>query len=151
MATWKFKEWNSSRKKDYNNKSGSRICIDTQVINWFYFFWLFPFCTVSCEIMTNLKSFHLWGRESSFHLHLNRFAWLLHEKGFPKRKVNEVENARITKFKFVYWNREKNIWAANDRMFPNTPEASQMVFSVLWKPVWLIWSCPNNYLFVLMS
>ena len=29
--------------------------------------------------------------------------------------------------------------APNDRMFPNTPEVSQMVFSVLWKPVWLIW------------
>ena len=45
---------------NYNNISGSRICIDTQVINWFYFFWLFAFCTVCCEIMTNLKRFYLW-------------------------------------------------------------------------------------------
>ena len=36
-------------------------------------------------------------------------------------------------------------------MFPNTPEVSQMVFFVLQRPVWLIWSCPNNYLFVRMS
>ena len=28
---------------------------------------------------------------------------------------------------------------------------SQMAFSVLWKPVWLIWSCPKNYLSVQMS
>ena len=30
-------------------------------------------------------------------------------------------------------------------------QASQMVFTVLWKPVWLIWSCPKNYLSVWMS
>ena len=29
------------------------------------------------------------------------------------------------------------------RMFPSTTELSQMVFYVLWKPVWLIWSCPK--------
>ena len=33
--------------------------------------------------------------------------------------------------------------APNDRMFPSTTELSQMVFYVLWKPVWLIWSCPK--------
>ena len=36
--------------------------------------------------------------------------------------------------------------APNNRMFPNTPEVSQMVFSTLQKPVWLIWSCLKNYL-----
>ena len=44
--------------------------------------------------------------------------------------------------------------APNDRMFPNTPEMSQMprmVFPMLWKPVRLIWSCPKNYLSVRMS
>ena len=41
--------------------------------------------------------------------------------------------------------------APNDQMFQNTPEVSQMVFSVLQKPVWLIWSCPKNYLSVRMS
>ena len=35
-------------------------------------------------------------------------------------------------------------------MFPNTPEVSQMVFSLLQKPVWLIWSCHKNYLSVRM-
>ena len=44
----------------------------------------------------------------------------------------------------------KRSGAPNDRMFPNTPEVSQMVFSVLQKPVWLIWSCPKNYLYVRM-
>ena len=39
----------------------------------------------------------------------------------------------------------------NDQMFPNMPEVSQMVFSVLSKPVWLIWSSPENYLSVQMS
>ena len=34
--------------------------------------------------------------------------------------------------------------APNDRMFPNTPEVSQMVFSVLQNSVWLIWSCPKK-------
>ena len=47
--------------------------------------------------------------------------------------------------------RLKETGAPNDRMFPNTPEMSQMVFSVLQKPVWLIWSCPKNYLYVRMS
>ena len=41
--------------------------------------------------------------------------------------------------------------APNDGMLPRTPEVSQMVFTVLWKPVWLIWSCPKNYLSVWMS
>ena len=41
----------------------------------------------------------------------------------------------------MYMHRPK---APNDQMFPNTPEVSEMVFSVLLKPVWLIWSCPNN-------
>ena len=46
------KRWTCS---NYNNISGSRICIDTQVINWFYFFWLFSFCTVCCEIMNKFE------------------------------------------------------------------------------------------------
>ena len=37
--------------------------------------------------------------------------------------------------------------APNNPMFPNTPEVSQMVFSMLQKPVWLIWSCHKNYLY----
>ena len=41
--------------------------------------------------------------------------------------------------------------APNEQMFPNTPEVPQMVFSMLQKPVWLIGSCPNNYLSVRMS
>ena len=41
--------------------------------------------------------------------------------------------------------------APNDGMFPRTLEVSQMVFTVLWKPVWLIWSCPKNYLSVRKS
>ena len=41
--------------------------------------------------------------------------------------------------------------APKDRMFPNTPEMSQMVFSRLQKPVWLIWNCPKNYLSVRVS
>ena len=41
--------------------------------------------------------------------------------------------------------------APNDGMLSRTPEVSQMVFTVLWKPVWLIWSCPKNYLSVWMS
>ena len=36
--------------------------------------------------------------------------------------------------------------APNNRMFPNTPEVSQMVFSLLQKPVRLIWSCNKNQL-----
>ena len=35
-------------------------------------------------------------------------------------------------------------------MFPNTPEVYQMVFSMLQKPVWLIWSCHKNCLSVRM-
>ena len=35
--------------------------------------------------------------------------------------------------------------APNDRMFPNTSEVSQKVFSVLYKPVWLILSCPSLF------
>ena len=38
----------------------------------------------------------------------------------------------------------KITWAPNDPMFPNTPEVSQIVFSVRWKPVWLIRSCPKT-------
>ena len=41
--------------------------------------------------------------------------------------------------------------APNDPVFPNTSEMSQMVFSMLWKLVWLIWSCPKYYLSVWMS
>ena len=41
--------------------------------------------------------------------------------------------------------------APNDGMFPRTPGVSQMVFTVLWKPVLLIWSCPKNYLSVRKS
>ena len=41
--------------------------------------------------------------------------------------------------------------APNDRMLPRTPEVSQMVFTVLDKPLWLIWSCSKNYLSVSMS
>ena len=36
------------------------------------------------------------------------------------------------------------------RMFPNTPDMSQIVFSVFQKPVWVIWSCSKNYLSVRM-
>ena len=37
----------------------------------------------------------------------------------------------------------------NNRMFQNTPEVSQMVFSVLQKPVWLIGSCQSkNYIYL---
>ena len=36
-------------------------------------------------------------------------------------------------------------------MLPRTPEVCQMVFTVLEKPVWLIWSCSKNYLSVPMS
>ena len=36
--------------------------------------------------------------------------------------------------------------APNNQMFPNTPEVSQMVFSLLQKPVWLIWSCHKKYI-----
>lgn len=39
----------------------------------------------------------------------------------------------------------------NDRMFPNRPKVSQMVFLVLQKRVCLIWSCPKNYTSVRMS
>ena len=39
----------------------------------------------------------------------------------------------------------------NHRMFPNTPEESQMVFSVFQKPFWLLWSYPKNCLSVRMS
>ena len=122
---------------NYNNISGSRICIDTQVrqvINWFYFFWFEEILPVA-----NLAFIFSW---------IVLLDYFMRKKG----KVNEVENARITKFNFVYnWNHTKRAWVTNDRMFPNTPEVSQMVFSVLWKPVWLIWSCPKNYLFVPMS
>ena len=41
--------------------------------------------------------------------------------------------------------------APSNRMLQNTPEVSQMVFSVLQKPVWLIGSCQSkNYLSVRM-
>ena len=33
-------------------------------------------------------------------------------------------------------------------MFPNTPEVSQMVFSMLYTPVWIINFCPKNHLSV---
>ena len=39
----------------------------------------------------------------------------------------------------------------NGRIFANMPEVSQMVFTMRQKPVWLIWSCPENYLSVRMS
>ena len=41
--------------------------------------------------------------------------------------------------------------APNDPLFPNMSEMSQMVFCMLWKLDWLIWSCPKNYLSVWMS
>ena len=34
---------------------------------------------------------------------------------------------------------------------PNVSKYAKMVFSMLQKPVWLIWSCPKNYLSVRMS
>ena len=39
--------------------------------------------------------------------------------------------------------------APNDRILPNTPEMSQMVFSVLQKPVWLIWSLALKTIYLL--
>ena len=41
--------------------------------------------------------------------------------------------------------------APNDPMFPDTPEVPQMVFGMLYKLVWLTWSCPEINLFVGMS
>ena len=47
----------------------------------------------------------------------------------------------------------KNLGAANDRMFSTDTRAgeTQIAFSILKKPFWIIWSCPENYLFVEMS
>ena len=36
-------------------------------------------------------------------------------------------------------------------MFPHTSKVSQMVFSMLFRPVWFIWSYPQNYLSIWMS
>ena len=36
-------------------------------------------------------------------------------------------------------------------MFPDTSKVSQMVFSMLFRPVWFIWSYPQNYLSIRVS
>ena len=53
------------------------------------------------------------------------FSWIVLLDYFmrKKRKVNEVENARITKFNFVYWNREKSM--GNQR--PNVSKYARSV------------------------
>ena len=37
------------------------------------------------------------------------------------------------------------------RMFLNMSEYLRMVFYMLWKPVWLIWSNPKNYFILVLG
>ena len=63
-------------------------------------------------------------------------------------KQQKIQASHQRNLDFFY---EQYTGAPNDRMLQRTPEVSQMIFTVLEKPLWLIWSCSKNYLSVPMS